>query len=588
MQVQSMHLLTTNIGWVAGKTNLLRTQDGGRHWGDITPSANAARSIQSVFFLDGQRGWVISSSTKTADNGSGSLFISNTSNGGQSWTSRKLAVSDEDGGTAVSVDFVDAQHGWIMFRMPSSSNFSLGLLLATADGGATWNPLPEPPSGDVVHFTSPSTGWLTAGAAHDQLYVTRDGGNHWQKQLLSSDLAQESAGSRTYQLPVFSSNKDGALAVFSNETGGSQLEVYSTHDNGVTWAVTKTMPLGDGVSRDVVSVVNADTLLVAPANREGLTAVAQGVQRTHQQIFSKLSSNQAVTNLDFKDDHQGWVLVSGGSCANWKSQCSQESHLFTTSDGGQTTTEITPQVTASAEGSFSTVTPDTVVNTTTKGFDQCAAGSVSQMQAWWTNTPWSYANIYMGGSNRGCSQANLTSGWINSILAQGWKLVPTWVGPQAPTSSCSSCGKMSSTASTAAQQGINEANAAANAASALGLNSPTVIYYDMEQYNGSSAAVQAFVNGWVQRLHQLGDKAGVYGSGSNAAADWAPIANPPDAVWIANWNGNTSVFGLSGLSDNLWTTHQRLHQYQGGHNETWGGVTFNIDSDSADGPIASR
>src|SRR5882757_6193701 len=249
MQVQSMHLLTTNIGWVAGKTNLLRTQDGGRHWGDITPSANAARSIQSVFFLDGQRGWVISSSTKTTDNGSGSLFISNTSNGGQSWTSRKLAVSDEDGGTAVSVDFVDAQHGWIMFRMPSSSNFSLGLLLATADGGATWNPLPEPPSGDVVHFTSRTTGWLTTGAAHDQLYVTRDSGNHWQKQLLSSDAAQESASARTYQLPVFSSNKDGALAVVSNETGRSVLEVYSTHDNGVTWAATKTMPLGDGVSR---------------------------------------------------------------------------------------------------------------------------------------------------------------------------------------------------------------------------------------------------------------------------------------------------------------------------------------------------
>jgi hypothetical protein len=27
---------------------------------------------------------------------------------------------------------------------------------------------------------------------------------------------------------------------------------------------------------------------------------------------------------------------------------------------------------------------------------------------------------------------------------------------------------------------------------------------------------------------------------------------------------------------------------QGPHNETWGGVTFNIDSDRADGPVADN
>ena len=30
----------------------------------------------------------------------------------------------------------------------------------------------------------------------------------------------------------------------------------------------------------------------------------------------------------------------------------------------------------------------------------------------------------------------------------------------------------------------------------------------------------------------------------------------------------------------------RIHQYQGGHNETWNGVTFNIDSNFEDGPVA--
>jgi len=44
-----------------------------------------------------------------------------------------------------------------------------------------------------------------------------------------------------------------------------------------------------------------------------------------------------------------------------------------------------------------------------KGFDTCAAPSSSQMQAWWTNTPWSWVGVYVGGASRGCSQPNLTA-----------------------------------------------------------------------------------------------------------------------------------------------------------------------------------
>jgi len=586
LQMQSMHLLTANTGWVAGKNHLLRTTDTGQHWTEITPPGKGTGSIQSVFFLDTLRGWVVSSSSETKNQSAGSLIVSSTSNGGLTWTSR-TAVPEEEGSTAISIDFVDARNGWIVLRLPSSSNFSRGALLATSDGGVTWNSLPQPPISDAIRFISPSTGWIAGGVAGDQLYVTRDGGYHWQQQSLPPDASGEKASAQTYQLPVFNNSRDGALAVISSKAGESVIVVYNTHDGGMTWSIRRTLPVGEDTSKAVVSVVNADTLFVAPANRIGLTAVAQGEQSVHEQFFSRLLPSEAVTRLDFKNDHQGWALVAGGTCDNWKSQCRQESKLFATSDGGQTTTDITPSVASTSTSSV--VTPDAVANSTGKGFDKCSAGTVSQMQAWWTNTPWSYANIYMGGSNRGCSQPTLTSGWVSSIFAQGWQLIPTWVGPQAPGSSCTSCGLMSSNTTTAAQQGTSEANSAASAASALGLNAPTVIYYDMERYDPtSSAAAQAFVNAWVVRLHQLGDKAGVYGSGANAASDWATIANPPDAVWIANWNGSTSVYGLSGLPDSYWVNHQRIHQYEGGHNETWGGVTFNIDSDSADGPVADN
>jgi hypothetical protein len=117
-----------------------------------------------------------------------------------------------------------------------------------------------------------------------------------------------------------------------------------------------------------------------------------------------------------------------------------------------------------------------------------------------------------------------------------------------------------------------------------------VVYYDMEYYPTSSAscsnAVQAFVDGWTTEMHTLGFRAGVYGSPIDANVDWHGLDHNPDAVWLASWNGVASVWGISPLSDNLWKYDQRIHQYRGGHNETWGGITLNIDSDIEDAPVA--
>jgi hypothetical protein len=66
-------------------------------------------------------------------------------------------------------------------------------------------------------------------------------------------------------------------------------------------------------------------------------------------------------------------------------------------------------------------------------------------------------------------------------------------------------------------------------------------------------------------------------------------------VWIAHWvcSGGTTcswtptVWGLYGLSDSYWNNNQRIRQYWGNHTKTYGGVTFTIDSDYANGPVAT-
>ena len=87
-------------------------------------------------------------------------------------------------------------------------------------------------------------------------------------------------------------------------------------------------------------------------------------------------------------------------------------------------------------------------------------------------------------------------------------------------------------------------------------------------------------------LHAQGYLSGVYGSAASTMRDVAAIGTGlPDAGWIANWNGVESVFGDPYVSDSVWANHQRVHQYKGGHKETWAGATINIDSNVVDGPV---
>jgi photosystem II stability/assembly factor-like uncharacterized protein len=98
------------------------------------------------------------------------------------------------------------------------------------------------------------------------------------------------------------------------------------------------------------------------------------------------------------------------------------------------------------------------------------------------------------------------------------------------------------------------------------------------------------MNGWVERLLELGNLSGGYGSRNSYLSDWSTIPNIPNVVWPASWYANAfdpyaTVFGISWL-EGLWTNHQRIRQYAGEINNSWGGVTLNIDIDVADGMVA--
>jgi len=223
------------------------------------------------------------------------------------------------------------------------------------------------------------------------------------------------------------------------------------------------------------------------------------------------------------------------------------------------------------------------------GFDACTAPSSAALSAW-SVSPYRALGVYLGGVNRACPDGNLSAAWITSTLASGWSLLPLYVGLQAPCVSQTKLAHISSNPATAATQGRAAADDAVSLTAKFGLPGGTPIYYDMEGYSTTNSActqvVQAFVTAWVNELRAQGFIAGVYGSAASTIRDIALLGSSiPDAVWIANWNGVEGVFGDPYVSDSLWPNHQRVHQYKGGHNETWGGVKINIDSNFVDGPV---
>jgi hypothetical protein len=223
------------------------------------------------------------------------------------------------------------------------------------------------------------------------------------------------------------------------------------------------------------------------------------------------------------------------------------------------------------------------------GFDACTAPSRRTMSSW-EDSPYRAIGVYIGGVNRGCSQPNLTASWVAAQIAAGWSLIPTYVGLQAPTSSCTSCATLS--AGAASSQGTAAAEDAVEQARLAGIGAGSPIYFDMESYSRTSSASSATLNflaAWTNRLHALGYDSGVYSSSASGIADLASRLGSsypqPDDLWIANWNGRANTADPY-VPANAWSEHQRIHQYRGGHDETWGGVTINIDNNYVEGATA--
>lgn len=452
------------------------------------------------------------------------------------------------------------------FGEKSGAAWTDDVLFRTDDNGESWREISLPRESHEtisgVSFVNENTAAVVLADQNNarlSLAKTQDGGNYWVKKALDlprRDLMEEA--DLAHASLEFSGELAGQISFrLASSSNFIRQAVYQTVDGGETWSF---------VSSSAEKNTDDDEKRVTDSGKSGV-----------------------------------WRLVRDGKCEGTKNACWQESKIFAADK------EITPpqikelsrvekqNARLQAEKSVFAQPPGgTTRISLNRGFDKCTAATVAQMQTWWDNSPFYDVNIYFSGRNRGCAQPQLTAAWVDSVTRQGWGLIPTVVGYQSPCTASTTSAKFSTDPAVAEQQGRGEADIAVTDANNFGLTQGTVLYYDMERYDdlsgtgACSTPTKAFLKGWTDRLHELGYISGVYGSPFNANGDWInmPQASQPDIVWLARWNNVMSVWGVAPLPDTYWTNHQRIHQWLGPRNETWGNVTFNIDNNISDAPVA--
>ncbi len=253
-----------------------------------------------------------------------------------------------------------------------------------------------------------------------------------------------------------------------------------------------------------------------------------------------------------------------------------------------------PAAPAPAPAAPGAPTSTTPVHFTGKAFDTCEAPSVETMTAW-RGSPYGAVGIYFAGRGRGCpGQRELDSGWVASVQAMGWRLLPLFVGSQAPCVEAPAK-KPFAIGSDPWGQGTREAGDAVRAARALGLGTSSPLYLDIEAYRRGDAQCAAttlsFVRGWNREVRRLGYLPGFYSSADTGVRDIeaqrkAGTADLPSVMWFARWLGTPALATEATLAPAAWTPHARIHQYAGNVTETYGGHRLVIDRNAVDAPVA--
>ena len=331
--ILNIEMLNETDGWGVTEEEIVRTNDGGVTWFNVTP-ANLADAGYLVFtdFFDATHAWVQFPDMNKYPNG-GKLY--RTTDGGITWEAFTTPFSSG------SLHFIDPSNGWMMADLGVGAGSMAVSVFQTSDGGKTWQRVytNDPnlagsgdtlPLGGIKNLILPlndDTAWVGGvvyAPGETYLFRTDDAGKTWFniKLALPEDIAQSEL---SIQELIFLSPTEGLLALrVSSET--SQVVVYSTSDGGNTWTQLPVEFEGYGI----LETPSASEMIFYTADQFYVTKDAG---KTIQQISPEIKFGDSVIDMSFANSQTGWIITAGAS---------NEMTLYKTTDGGATWTPLIP------------------------------------------------------------------------------------------------------------------------------------------------------------------------------------------------------------------------------------------------------
>ena len=331
--ILNIEMLNETDGWGVTEEEIVRTNDGGVTWFNVTP-ANLADAGYLVFtdFFDATHAWVQFPDMNKYPNG-GKLY--RTTDGGITWEAFTTPFSSG------ALHFIDPSNGWMMADLGVGAGSMAVSVFQTSDGGKTWQRVytNDPnlagagdtlPLGGIKNLILPlngDTAWVGGvvyAPGETYLFRTDDAGKTWFniKLALPEDIAQSEL---SIQELIFLSPTEGLLALrVSSET--SQVVVYSTSDGGNTWTQLPVEFEGYGI----LETPSASEMIFYTADQFYVTKDAGA---TVQQITPDIKFGDSVIDMSFANSQTGWVITADES---------NEMTLYKTTDGGATWTPLIP------------------------------------------------------------------------------------------------------------------------------------------------------------------------------------------------------------------------------------------------------
>jgi photosystem II stability/assembly factor-like uncharacterized protein len=233
------------LGWAMNGLGLWWTADGGQQWTAIAPPdvraiGDVVARVDDVAAVDDRHIWLAVADVRGAKEVAGStrhMALERSQDGGRSWQSVIPPGCYGCGGAHLS--FLDTRHGFALTGIQPQPR-----LYVTGDGGRHWQPrATDATFVGPIRFQSAEDG--VAVSEGGVVYRTRDGGRHWRRVIFAAPARYRGLPAAA-GVPRFFGLREGVVPVRFRERSRAQpVVVYVTHDGGGSWSPRPEPPTVD-------------------------------------------------------------------------------------------------------------------------------------------------------------------------------------------------------------------------------------------------------------------------------------------------------------------------------------------------------